>query len=76
LDAVEQGAFTTRIAHYLCELAELAHREGQAERVRALLDEAVRRVPTLARGWMARSALRNQQGDAAGALDDLLALTE
>jgi lipopolysaccharide assembly protein B len=76
LDAVEQGAFTTRIAHYLCELAELAHREGQPERVRALLDEAVRRVPTLARGWMARSALRSQQGDAAGALDDLLALAE
>src|SRR5690606_12510710 len=66
----------TRIAHYLCELAELAHREGQPDRVRALLDEALQRAPTLARAWMARSSLRAQQGDATGALDDLLALAE
>ncbi|MBL0943546.1 MAG: lipopolysaccharide assembly protein LapB [Hydrogenophaga sp.] len=74
LDAVEQGSFTTRIAHYLCEQAETAHRQGEAAHTRALLDEVVRRAPGLARGWMARSALRSQQGDAAGALDDLLAL--
>jgi lipopolysaccharide biosynthesis regulator YciM len=74
LDAVEQGSFTTRIAHYLCEQAENAHRQGEAARTRQLLDEVVRRAPGLARGWMARSALRSQQGDAAGALDDLMSL--
>src|SRR5690606_34398769 len=76
LDAVEHGSFAARMAHYLCEQAELAHREGLTERVRSLLDDAVRRAPTLARGWMARSALRGQQGDTAGALDDLLALAQ
>lgn len=74
LDAVEQGSFTTRIAHYLCEQAENAHRQGDAARTRQWLDEVVRRAPGLARGWMARSALRAQQGDAAGALDDLMSL--
>jgi len=74
LDADDHGSFTTRIAHYLCELAELAHRQGEAHRTRSLLDQAVQRAPGLARGWMARSALRAQHGDAAGALDDLLAL--
>ncbi|MBX3610895.1 MAG: lipopolysaccharide assembly protein LapB [Hydrogenophaga sp.] len=75
LDAVEQGSFATRIAHYLCELADNAQREGDPARARALLDDAVQRVPSLARGWMARSALRAQQGDTAGALDDLFSLT-
>jgi lipopolysaccharide biosynthesis regulator YciM len=74
LDAVEQGSFTIRIAHYLCEQAELAHRQSDAAKTRALLDEVVRRAPGMARGWIARSALRAQQGDAAGALDDLLSL--
>lgn len=74
LDAVEQGSFTTRIAHYLCEQAELAHRTGDAEGTRALLDDAIRRSPGMARACMARSALRAQQGDPSGALDDLLAL--
>lgn len=74
LDAVEQGSFTTRIAHYLCEQAENAHRQGDGARTRQWLDEVVRRAPGLARGWMARSALRAQQGDAAGALDDLMSL--
>jgi lipopolysaccharide biosynthesis regulator YciM len=74
LDTVEHGSFTTRIAHYMCEQAELAHRAGDATRTRALLDDVVRRAPGLARGWMARSALRGQQGDSAGALDDLMSL--
>lgn len=74
LDAVEHGSFTTRIAHYLCEQAEQTHRQGDVARTRALLDEVVRRAPELARGWMARSTLRAQQGDPSGALDDLLSL--
>jgi lipopolysaccharide assembly protein B len=76
LDAVEHGSFTTRIAHYQCEQAELAHRQGDAARTRELLDEVVRRAPGMARGWIARSALRAQQGDAPGALDDLLSLAQ
>lgn len=74
LDAQAQGSFASRLAHYRCEEAELALRQGDRARARTLLDAAVREAPQVARGWVALSALRQQEGDAAGALDALLNL--
>ncbi|GLS14302.1 MULTISPECIES: lipopolysaccharide assembly protein LapB [Hydrogenophaga] len=74
LEHTQQGSFATRLAHYLCEEAELALRAGQMDRARERLEEATRQAPQLARGWMALSALQNQQGDARAALNTLLQL--
>lgn len=74
LDNAQQGSFTTRLAHYLCEDAELAQRGGQSERARQLLEQATQRAPQMARGWMALSALQAQMGDPRSALDTLLIL--
>ncbi len=74
LDRAEQGSFAARLAHYLCEEAELAQRGDQPAKALALLEEAVRHAPQLARGWMALSTQRALGGDAAGAFDALLKL--
>lgn len=74
LDEAAPGSFTTRLAHYLCEEAELAQRGGDTTQARRLLEEATRKDPQLARGWMALSALKAQGGDAQGAYDTLLML--
>ena len=74
LDTAQQGSFTTRLAHYLCEDAELAQRAGQSDRARQLLEQATQRAPQMARGWMALSALQAQLGDPRTALDTLLIL--
>jgi len=74
LDAQAQGSFASRLAHYRCEEAELALRQGDRSRAREQLDAAVREAPQVARGWVAQSMLRQQEGDAAGALDALLHL--
>ncbi|TNF63052.1 MAG: lipopolysaccharide assembly protein LapB [Burkholderiales bacterium] len=74
LDEVEQGSFATRIAHHLCEEAEQALRAGDTSTAREHLEEAVRRAPQVARGWMALSALKAQSGDPGGAFDALTRL--
>ncbi|MDP2263129.1 MAG: lipopolysaccharide assembly protein LapB [Hydrogenophaga sp.] len=74
LEAAEQGSFTTRLAHYLCEEAEQALRVGDTAQAQQLLDRAVHKAPQLGRGWMALSALRAQAGDAPGAFEALLKL--
>lgn len=76
LDQAQPGSFAGRLAHYLCEEAELAQRAGNHLQAFKLLDEAVARVPQLARGWMAISALRQQIGDTTGAFDALVRLSE
>jgi lipopolysaccharide biosynthesis regulator YciM len=74
LEDTHQGSFTPRLAHYLCEEAELAMSQGDAAEAQRLLNMAVERAPQMARGWMALSALKAQQGDAQGAFDTLLQL--
>jgi lipopolysaccharide assembly protein B len=74
LETAEQGSFAPRLAHYLCEQADIALRAGDAAGALTLLDEAVQRAPQLARGWMALSALRAQKGDASAAFDALVQL--
>jgi lipopolysaccharide biosynthesis regulator YciM len=74
LETAEQGSFAPRLAHYLCEQAEIAQRAGDAQGALALLQEAVQRAPQLARGWMALSALKAQTGEPSAAFDALLQL--
>ncbi|MDP2416939.1 MAG: lipopolysaccharide assembly protein LapB [Hydrogenophaga sp.] len=76
LETAEQGSFTTRLAHYLCEEAEQAQRSGNAALAARLLAEAVEMAPQLARGWMALSSLKVQTGDATGAFDALVQLSQ
>ncbi|MDG5975118.1 tetratricopeptide repeat protein [Hydrogenophaga taeniospiralis CCUG 15921] len=76
LDEAEQGSFTTRLAHYLCEEAEQAQRDGDTARALQLLGEAVAHAPQLARGWMALSSLKAQGGHAAAAFDALRMLCQ
>ena len=76
LDQAQPGSFVGRLAHYLCEEAELAQRAGNSLQAFKLLDEAVTRVPSLARGWLAISALRTQVGDLAGAYTALEKLNQ
>ncbi len=74
LDNAEQGSFSGRLAHYLCEEAELAQRGGERAKALPLLEEAVQRAPQLARGWMALSAQKALDGDPGAAFDALLKL--
>ncbi|MCW5653642.1 lipopolysaccharide assembly protein LapB [Hydrogenophaga sp.] len=74
LDSVEQGSFSARLAHYLCEEADLAQRAGDHGTALARLEEAVQRAPQLARGWMSLSALKAAGDDAQGAYEALLKL--
>src|SRR3990167_1892690 len=76
LDDAEQGSFTTRLAHYLCEEAEQAQRDGNTTQALQLLGEAVAHAPQLARGWMALSSLKAQGGQAAAAFDALRMLCQ
>jgi lipopolysaccharide assembly protein B len=75
LETAEQGSFSTRLAHYLCEEAEQAQRNGNTHLTASLLAEAVEKAPQLARVWMALSSLKAQTGDAKGAFDALIQLS-
>jgi lipopolysaccharide assembly protein B len=76
LEDANQGSFGPRLAHYLCEEADLAKADGRRAEALNLLEKAVAQAPQLARGWMALSALKGQQGDAAGAFDALKRLAD
>ncbi len=76
LEDAEQGSFATRLAHYLCEEADLAQRAGDSAKALRLLEEAVQRAPQLARGWMALSIHRSQAADPSGAFDALVRLNQ
>jgi len=72
LENANQGSFSPRLSHYLCEEAELAQSKGDAAEALRLLGKAVDRSPQQARGWLALSALKAQQGDTSGAMDTLM----
>jgi len=75
LEDAEQGSFTTRLAHYLCEEAEQAQRAGHTAVAAQLLAQAVEQAPQLARGWIALSGLKVQAGDPTAAFDALVELS-
>ncbi|HSI53728.1 MAG: lipopolysaccharide assembly protein LapB [Ramlibacter sp.] len=72
LDALGQGNFGGRLAHYLCEQATNAA-PAEAER---LLREAMKKEPGAARPGLDLAALQRRAGDAAAAYRTLAALTE
>lgn len=74
LDAAQPGSFAIRLAHYLCEEAEVLQREGQTVQALGLLQQATREAPQQARGWLALSALLAQTGRSGDAMDALVAL--
>ncbi|QHE77098.1 lipopolysaccharide assembly protein LapB [Hydrogenophaga sp. PBL-H3] len=76
LEAADQGSFSTRLAHYLCEEADIAQRSNDRAQALRLLEEAIQCAPQLARGWMALSTLKVQAGDVAGAMEALLRLNQ
>ena len=76
LEAAQQGSFTPRLAHYLCEESDLARANGDTPKALALLEDAVKRAPQLARPWLATASLKAQTGDASGAYKALQKLAE
>lgn len=74
LETSQPGAFAGRLAHYLCEEADLAQRQGDTARAGELLRQAVDTAPAVARGWMALSRHQVERGNPHGAFDSLLAL--
>jgi len=72
LDALGQGSFAGRRAHYLCEQAASATNE-EAER---LLREAARTAPEAARPGIELAALQRRSGDAAAAFRSLAATAQ
>jgi lipopolysaccharide biosynthesis regulator YciM len=76
LEAAQQGSFTPRLAHYLCEESDLARANGETEKAMALLADAVSQAPQLARPWLATASLKAQTGDAEGAYKALQQLAD
>lgn len=76
LEASEHGSFAGRMAHYQCEEAEIAQRNGDPSGALQLYAQAVQQAPHSARGWMGMSTLKAQTGDLNGAFDALLKLSQ
>jgi lipopolysaccharide assembly protein B len=72
LDALGQGNFNGRQAHYLCEQAASSP-PGQAEQ---LLREAMKIAPDTPRPGIELAALQRRAGDSAGAFDTLARLAQ
>ena len=76
LEATQPGSFAQRLAHYLCEEAELQNRNGHADMSLLLLNQAIEQAPQMPRAWLARSTLLVQLGQAEAAFADLLSLAQ
>lgn len=76
MQAAQQGDFSTRQAHYLCEqaLAHAAH--GELDAARALLERAVATAPQAARARIELARLHQRMGHADAALQALTQLAE
>jgi lipopolysaccharide biosynthesis regulator YciM len=72
----DQGDFSTRQAHYLCEQALALIGHGDLAGARALLDEALLAAPHAARARMEVARLQRLQGDSAAVLATLETLAQ
>jgi lipopolysaccharide biosynthesis regulator YciM len=63
LESSDQGSFSARLAHYLCEQAAALAAQGQLDDARRLLEQAVTTAPQAARARMALAALHAQAGN-------------
>ncbi|NBW24949.1 MAG: lipopolysaccharide assembly protein LapB [Betaproteobacteria bacterium] len=71
LEGSDQGSFSIRRAHYLCEQAAEQKSGGTAEQAHALLQEAIATAPEAARARMALAELQSGAGDSQRAWDTL-----
>ncbi len=76
MQAAQQGDFSTRLAHYLCEqaLARAAH--GELDAAQALLEQAVATAPQAARARIELARLHQRLGNGPAALQALRALVD
>lgn len=72
LEQTGQGNFSQRQAHYLCEQAAQASHQGDDERARQLLQQAIDRAPQAARARLQLAHLHELQGQLAQAQQLLL----
>ena len=71
LENTDQGSFSPRLAHYLCEQAVAKVIAGQQEQAVVLLRLAIDTAPSAPRPRMDLSQLQTQMGDAASAFETL-----
>ncbi|MFN3376611.1 MAG: lipopolysaccharide assembly protein LapB [Burkholderiaceae bacterium] len=71
MHAADQGDYSGRLAHYLCEQAQALLSQGQHDAAARLLDEAIEAAPQAARPRIDRARLYQIQGQPAQALQAL-----
>jgi lipopolysaccharide biosynthesis regulator YciM len=76
MQAAQQGDFSTRQAHYLCEQALAQAARGETAAAQALLAQAIAIAPRAPRARIELARLQQRTGDAAAALHTLLELPQ
>jgi len=76
MQAAQQGDFSTRQAHYLCEQALAQAARGETTAAQALLAQAIAIAPRAPRARIELARLQQRTGDAAAALHTLLELPQ
>ncbi len=76
LQAAQQGDFSTRQAHYLCEQAQTASAQGDEAGARTLLQQAQTVAPQAPRPFIERARQQQRCGDARAACDTLEQLAQ
>ena len=71
LESSQQGSFSFRLAHYLCEQAEASSSQGKGDAAQALLQEAITIAPQAPRPRIELARLRGQEGHHAQAFSIL-----
>jgi lipopolysaccharide assembly protein B len=71
LQNTDQGSFSPRLAHYLCEQAAAKVTAGEFPQAAQLLRQAIDTAPAAPRSRMDLSELQTQMGDAAAAFETL-----
>lgn len=76
MHAADQGDFSTRQAHYLCEQALALSSKGALDGAQGLLDQAIAAAPHAARARIELARLQWLQGDPGAVLATLTALRD
>lgn len=72
----QQGDFSTRLAHYLCEQALALAAHGELPAAQALLEQALATAPQAPRARIELARLQQRQGQPEAAFDTLQALAQ
>jgi lipopolysaccharide biosynthesis regulator YciM len=76
LERANQGSFTNRLAHYLCEQSIAQLKQGQTEQAQQLLSQAILKAPDAARPRLDLARLLANQGQTQQAYSELEAALE